>query len=97
MKKKLKEIDKLEKQALVERIQQRDQEKTDQKNIGSIVENQDFQTMSLEDLKKFAIDLRHKSRARYLQQREEQILDLRRRTLEDNKRVFSGVALTEIE
>ena len=75
----------------------RDQEKTDKKNVGNIVENQDYQNMSYDEFKKMVPELRHKSRHQYLKQREEQILDLRRRTIEDNKRVFSGVTLTEIE
>ena len=66
MKKKLKEIDKLEKQALVERIQMRDQEKTDQKNVGNIVENQDYQNMTQDEFKKMVPELRHKSRHQYL-------------------------------
>ena len=97
MKKMMKEKDKLEKQALVARMQLRDQEKTTQKNVGSIVENQDFQSTPLDELRSMAPELRDKSRYLYLKQREEQIMDLKRRNLDAEKRIFGGTDLTEIE
>lgn len=42
-------------------------------------------------------ELRQKSRQTYLKQREEQILDLYKRNLEDEKRVFGEENLTTIE
>ena len=44
-----------------------------------------------------APELRDKSRYLYLKQREEQIMDLKRRNLDAEKRIFSGTDLTEIE
>ena len=40
----------------------RDQEKTDKKNVGNIVENQDYQNMSMDEFKKMVPELSHKSR-----------------------------------
>ena len=44
----------------------RDQEKTEQKNVGNIVENQDYQNMTPDEFKKIVPELRHKSRHQYL-------------------------------
>lgn len=42
-------------------------------------------------------ELRKQSRQAYLKQREEQIIDLYKRNLDDEKRVFGGEDLTQIE
>lgn len=98
MKKLLKEQDKLERQALVARMQQRDKQHTDDKRIGHIVENQEIAGKeTFEDLKSIVPELRKQSRQAYLKQREEQIIDLYKRNLEDEKRVFGGEDLTSIE
>lgn len=91
----LKEKDKLEKQALVERMRQRDLEAT-KKRVGSVVENTEI-AGSLDELKQMAPDLRKASRQAYLKQREEQVLDLYKRNLDDEKRVFGDQKLTSIE
>lgn len=63
VKKLLKEQDKLERQALVARMQQRDREQTEDKRIGSIVENQQLSGKdSLDDLKSIVPELRKQSR-----------------------------------
>jgi hypothetical protein len=48
----------------------------------------------LEELKDMVPELRKKSRQAYLKQREEQILDLYKRNIDDEKRVFGGENLT---
>jgi len=59
VKKLLKEQDKLERQALVARMQQRDREQTDDKRIGQVVENQEIAGKeTLEDLKSIVPELR---------------------------------------
>ena len=95
MKKIMKEQDKLERQALVARMQMKDQERTTQKNVGSIVENQEYQRETLD--KPMVDKLRAESRKAYLKQREEQVMDQWRRNLDDEKRVFGNVNLTQIE
>ena len=48
-------------------------------------------------MKKIVPKLRQESRQAYLKQREEQILDQRRRDLDDEKRIFGNEDLTDIE
>ena len=76
-------------------MQQRDQDQTqtNDKRVGNVVENQDI-AGSLEELKDMVPELRKKSRQAYLKQREEQILDLYKRNIDDEKRVFGGENLT---
>lgn len=42
-------------------------------------------------------ELRMKSRQQYLKHREEQVLDLQRRNIEDEKRIFGDENLTDTE
>ena len=53
--------------------------------------------MTLEDKLKYIPELRKISRQKYLEQREEQQLDLFKRRLEDERRIFGEQPLTEIE
>lgn len=53
--------------------------------------------MNLEDKLKYIPELRKVSRQKYLELREEQQLDLFRRKLEDEQRIFGDQPLTEIE
>ena len=97
MKKMLKEKDKLEREALVERMKQRDADATRQKQGSTVIPNSDMATSSFEELKSMVPELRKASRQAYLKQREEQVLDLYKRNLEDEKRVFGNANLTSIE
>ena len=97
LKKLLKEKDKLERDALVARMQEKDKEKTEKK-IGNVVENPILGSqLTLEDQMNLIPELRKISRQKYLETREEQQLDLFRRRLEDEKRIFGDQPLTEIE
>lgn len=53
--------------------------------------------MSFDELKAMVPALRKTSRQAYLKQRDEQILDLYKRNLDEEKRVFGGEELTEDE
>ena len=92
MKKAFKELDKLERDSLVTRLQQKDQEKTMQKSMGSIVENQELTggALSFQELKEMVPDLRKTSRQAYLKHRDEQVMDLYKRNLDEEKRVFGA-------
>jgi hypothetical protein len=81
----MKEKDKLERDAMVARMLQKDKE-TQEKNKGGlgIVEDQTSnKAMTLEDRMKYIPELRKISRQKYLELREEQQLDLFKRRLED--------------
>lgn len=79
-------------------MHQRDKDQTDDKRIGQIVENQELAAKeTFDDLKSIVPELRKQSRQAYLKQREEQILDLYKRNIDDEKRVFGDEDLTSIE
>lgn len=98
MKSLLKERDKIERDALVERMQNRDKELAVLKKGGAVVENPSTSdVMTQEDKLKYIPELRAVAREKYLEQREEQQLDLFKRRLDDEARIFGDQALTENE
>lgn len=91
----MKEKDKLERDAYVARMLERDKAKT---KTTSVVENpSSISNLSYEEQIKYIPELRKISRAKYLEMREEQQLDLFKRRLEDEKRLFGDQPLTEME
>lgn len=62
IRKAFKELDKLERDHFIADLQKRDQVKTEQKSLGSIVENQDHVAMSFDELKAMVPALRKQSR-----------------------------------
>ena len=62
MRKAFKELDKLERDHFVADLQKRDKEKTEQKSMGTIVENQEHAGMSFDELKAMVPALRKQSR-----------------------------------
>ena len=62
IRKAFKELDKLERDHFIADLQKRDQAKTEQKSLGSIVENQDHAAMSFDELKAMVPALRKQSR-----------------------------------
>jgi len=82
LKKMLKEHDKIQRDALVERINQKDQEKTKKAKGGENVVENTSNAISTEELYDLIPKLREISRQTYLTHREEQQLDLMKRRLE---------------
>ncbi len=85
----IKEKDKLEREALVERMQMRDQE--------MLVVKPEAEEHTIDELREMVPELRLKSRQMYLKQREEQVMDLYKRNLDDEVRVFGSETLTPTE
>lgn len=71
LKKLLKEKDKLERDALVARMLEKDKELTKNK-VGNVVENPQSKAMTMEERMKYIPELRKISRQKYLELREEQ-------------------------
>lgn len=71
MRKLLKEKDKLERDAMVARMLEKDKETADKKKIGGVVENTQQSGISTEDKLKYIPELRKVSRHKYLEMREE--------------------------
>lgn len=92
----LKEKDKLEKDMLVKRMLEKDKQKANKKGV---VESQASSMMNLteEDKKNLIPQLRETARLKYLEKREEQQLDIFKRTLDEQERLFKGVELTDME
>ena len=88
IKKAFKELDKLERDKFMQELVKKDQEKTDKKKVGSIVESNEFEGMSMDELKSMVPALRKQSRQAYLKLRDEQIMDLYKRNIDEEKRVF---------
>ena len=97
MRKAFKELDKLERDNFIANLQKKDQEKTEQKSLGAIVENQDNAAMSFDELKAMVPALRKQSRQAYLKLRDEQVMELYKRNLDEEKRVFRDEELTPAE
>ena len=93
----LKEKDRLERDLLVKRMLEKDIEKIAQRK--GIVENQStsLQDMSEDERSTIIAEMREVSRRKYLTKREEQQLDLFKRNLDEQDRIFKGVELTDIE
>ena len=73
MKRLMKEKDKLERDAMVARMLQKDKDTQDKnKGVTGIVEDQQTKDMSLEDRMNYIPELRKISRQKYLELREEQ-------------------------
>ena len=62
MRKAFKELDKLERDNFVADLQKRDKEKTEQKSMGTVVENQDNAAITFAELKAMVPALRKTSR-----------------------------------
>ena len=87
----MKERDKLERDLLAQRIIDRDKDKP---NVRGVALNQDSKvTASDIDIG----ELREVSRLKYLAKREEQQLDIFKRNLDEEQRIFAGVNLSENE
>jgi pre-mRNA-splicing factor ATP-dependent RNA helicase DHX16 len=91
----LKEKDRMERDLLDKKIKEKD-EKAKQKKILENPLTAKF-AISEEERVLMAQQLRKMSRMKYLKMRSEQQLDLMRRTLEDEQRLFKDVQLTEEE
>ena len=87
----IKERDKLERDMLAQRIIERDKQKP---TIAGIATNQDSK-VTANDIN--IDELREVSRLKYLAKREEQQLDIFKRNLDEEKRIFAGVDLTDNE
>lgn len=72
MKKLIKEKDKLERDAMVARMLEKDKEQAEKKKIGGVVESETQAATSKEDLLRMVPELRKVSRQKYLEMREEQ-------------------------
>ena len=94
----LKEKDRLERELLEKRLKEKDLEKSKTKKTTS-KENPLTAKLALSDDERLimAQQLRKMSRYSYLKMRAEQQLDLWKRRLEDEKKMFQGVLLTEEE
>ena len=92
----LKEKDKLERDLLIKRMQEKDKQKSKRNGI---VESQATCMMNLdeEDKKRLIPELRETARIKYLEKREDQQLDIFERTLKEQERLFAGQELTDIE
>lgn len=97
MKKAFKELDKLERDNFIADLQKRDQAKTEQKSMGTIVENQDNSAVTFDELRAMVPALRKKSRQAYLKIRDEQVLDLYKRNIDEERRVFGDEEMTAEE
>ena len=92
----LKEKDKLEKEALIERLKKRDQmQKQPGGHLLQAESNSEFK--SIDDFKAMVPELREISRQKYLKHRVEQQMDLYKRNLDDERRIFGEENLTEAE
>lgn len=92
----MKEKDRLERDLLDKKLKEKDNEKNKR---GKTVENPLLAKINLSQDEKMIIanELRKMSRYAYLKMRSAQQLDLWKRRLEDEKRLFSGVELTDEE
>ncbi len=92
------EQDRLERELFEKRIKQLDQDKKTVKKA-NMIENPLTAKLSIdpEEKRRLGEQLRKLSRHAYLKMRTEQQLDLWRRRLEDEKKMFEGVTLTEEE
>lgn len=92
----MKEKDRLERDLLDKKLKEKDNEKSKR---GKTVENPLLAKINLSSDEKMIIanELRKMSRYAYLKMRSSQQLDLWKRRLEDEKRLFSGVELSEEE
>ncbi|TNV84818.1 hypothetical protein FGO68_gene10396 [Halteria grandinella] len=97
LKKMMKEKDKLERDAMIARMLEKDKEQAEKKKIGGVVENSQIAAMSEKERLDMIPELRKVSRQKYLELREEQQLDLFKRKIEDEYRIFGDQPLTEIE
>ncbi len=98
LKKLIKEKDKLERDAMVARMLEKDREAQDKNKMSNVVENPQHKGMITDqDRDKYIPELRKISRQKYLEMREEQQLDLFKRRLMDEQRIFGDQPLTEIE
>ena len=88
LKKLLKEKDKLERDAMVARMLEKDKEAADKNKISGIVENPAHKAITEQDKLNYIPELRKISRQKYLEMREEQQLDLFKRRLMDEQRIF---------
>ena len=88
IKKLLKEKDKLERDAMVARMLEKDKEGAEKKKIGGVVENPQLRSFNEDDKLKYIPEIRKVSRQKYLEHREEQQLDLFKRKLDDEQRIF---------
>lgn len=95
----MKEKDKLERDAMVARMLQKDREQAERGKMTGVVETPEQQraAMKEEERMKYVPALRKVSRQKYLELREEQQMDLFKRRLEDEQRIFGDQPLTEIE
>ena len=89
----MKEKDKLERDAMVARMLEKDKEAQDRNKMSNVVENPQQKEITEE----YIPELRKISRQKYLEMREEQQLDLFKRRLMDEQRIFGDQPLTEIE
>ena len=88
LKKLMKEKDKLERDAMVARMLDKDKEQAARNKIGGVVETNAQNQLTLIDKAKYIPELRKVSRQKYLELREEQQLDLFKRRLEDEIKIF---------
>lgn len=93
----LKEKDRLERDLLAQKIIEKDKQK--QASRAGIVENQSSTMLNLPENERTNLisEMREVSRLKYLEKREEQQLDLFKRNLDEQDRIFKGVELTESE
>ena len=75
---------------------EKDKAAADKAKMGGVVEEASA-SRNMEEKLRYIPELRKISRAKYLELREEQQLDLFKRRLEDEQRVFGDQPLTEIE
>ena len=97
MDKLLKEKDKLEMQAMVMRMQERDQQKkleakTNQGASSNVIESQnaDLAKISKDERDSMIPELRVKAREKYLKDRVEQQMALQKKLLDDQKKLFDS-------
>ena len=88
LKKLMKEKDKLERDAMVARMLEKDREAADKNKMSGVVENPGLKGVNEGDKAKYIPELRKISRGKYLETREEQQLDLFKRRLMDEQRIF---------
>ena len=97
LKKLIKEKEKLEDKMARDEMVKRMLEKDAKTKGSAVVENPQGKELTLEERLKYIPELRKVSRQKYLELREDQQLDLFKRKLDDEERLFSDQNLTEQE
>jgi hypothetical protein len=82
---------------MVARMLEKDRDAQEKNKMSGVVENPQHKLITEQDQSKYIPELRKISRQKYLEMREEQQLDLFKRRLLDEQRIFGDQPLTEIE